>query len=373
MAARRALAPRVRARARGGAGALRREDADVPTRSLRDLARLPIVAAPMAGGPTTVELVREVGAAGGLGFVAAGYRRADAVAGDVRRLRAESTDAFGVNVFVPGAPTSEPAALATYVDSLRADAARLGVELGEARWDDDDWDAKVSLLLDDPVPAVSFTFGCPPGALVAELQARGTLVIATVTSEREAKVAVSTGVDALCAQGVEAGAHRGSFDNQPGEVVGLRALELVAKLAPGGVPVVAAGGIVDATEAQAALAAGAVAVQCGTAFLLCDESGTSATHRASLRDERFTETAFTRAFSGRSARGLVNEMMRANPDAPTAYPEINNATRPLRAVAAAAGDADRVSLWAGTGWRRAVAAPARDVVARLAAGIPTNW
>jgi nitronate monooxygenase len=206
---------------------------------------------------------------------------------------------------------------------------------------------------------------------VASLRQRGSLVIATVTTLAEAEIAASTGVDALCAQGTEAGAHRGTFENRVGADGGLPVLGLVAAVTSSmSTPVIAAGAIMDAADVSAAMAVGASAVQCGTAFLLCDESGTGATHRAALRDGRFTETAVTRAFSGRPARGLRNAFMRDHDErAPAAYPEVNNATRPLRAAAAATGDADRMSLWAGTGWQRAEPGPAGAVVERLAAGV----
>jgi nitronate monooxygenase len=344
----------------------RRDDRPV---TFADVMDGPVVVAPMAGGPSTVELVRAAGAAGALGFVAAGYRSATALAADVAALRSTGTGAFGVNVFVPGGPTSDPDGLQRHLAAIAADAARLGAELAAATWDDDDWDAKLALLLDDPVPVVSFTFGCPERHVVRSLQQRGTVVVATVTTAAEADVAEAAGVDALCAQGLEAGAHRGTFAADGELHAGLPTLELVRALTAGTrLPVVAAGGIMDEADVAAALAAGAVAVQCGTAFLLCDESGANATYRAALVDDRFTETALTRAFSGRPARGLRNAFIADHPDAPAAYPEVNNATRPLRAAAAAAGDPDRMSLWAGEGWRRAATGPAATVVARLAAG-----
>jgi nitronate monooxygenase len=336
--------------------------------SLRDLSRVPILIAPMGGGPSTPELVVAAAEAGALGILAAGYRSAAATAEEMASVRRATSAAFGVNVFVPGRPTTDERALTDYLAEIRGDAARHDVELAAPSWDDDDWDAKIALLLDDPVATVSFTFGCPSREIVAALQARRTIVVATVTSPQEAAIAAAAGVDALCAQGVEAGAHRGTFANEPG-MDEHRLGELLALLAATTtLPVIAAGGIMDAVDVTAALAAGAVAVQCGTAFLRCDESGAHPTYKAALGDDRFTETALTRAFSGRPARGLRNAFMREHAGAPPAYPEINNATRPLRAAAARAGDADRMSLWAGEGWRRAASGPAGEVVERLARG-----
>jgi nitronate monooxygenase len=182
-----------------------------------------------------------------------------------------------------------------------------------------------------------------------------------VTSTGEAQTAEAAGADALVAQGVEAGGHQGSFDDHDGERTST--LELVRRLA-GGLPVVAAGGISTREGVEAALAAGAAAAQIGTAFLLADEAGTNEPHRRALREDRVT--ALTRAFSGRTARGLVNDFMREHDaHAPRAYPQVHYLTAPLRARARAAGDAERTNLWAGTGYRDAVAAPAAEIVARL--------
>ena len=192
----------------------------------------------------------------------------------------------------------------------------------------------------------------------------------TVTSTSEADAALDAGADLLCAQGIEAGAHRGTFvDTAPDDE--LPALDLVRAIkARTRVPVVAAGGVMSSTDVNAALEAGATAVQAGTAFLLCDEAGTSPVHRAALADDRFTATALTRAFTGRRARGLVNGFMRRHPSAPSAFPEIHHAARPLRVAAAAAGDDDRVNLWAGTGYRNARSGSVATILDSLAERLP---
>jgi nitronate monooxygenase len=246
---------------------------------------------------------------------------------------------------------------------LAADARQLDTSLGDPAWDDDDWAAKVVDLVNCPVPVVSFTFGPPPDDLVLTLRERGSRVWVTVTDEVEAAQAAKAGPDCLIVQGPEAGAHRGTFANGPGVPDGRGTLELLGAVRQvTGLPLIAAGGIMTSEAVEAALAAGAVAVQCGTAFLRCPQSGAAAAHKAALADPRFGQTAVTRAFSGRPARGLVNEFMRAHEDAPAAYPEINNATRPLRAAASAAGDTDRMSLWAGEGYRLATARPVAEVI-----------
>ncbi len=134
-----------------------------------------------------------------------------------------------------------------------------------------------------------------------------------------------------------------------------------------GLPQVAAGGIMGPRQVRAVLAAGAVAAQCRTAFLRCPESGAHPSHKAALADPRYTATALTRAFSGRPARALVNQFIRDHTDAPAAYPEINNATRPLRAAAAARGDPERMSLFAGQGFRSAAERPTGEIIERLCA------
>jgi nitronate monooxygenase len=327
-----------------------------------DLLGSRVVVAPMAGGPTTPELVIAASQAGALGFLAAGYKTVPAMSAQIAAVRAATPRPFGVNVFVPGVPCSEAEDLARYLKSVGADP-------GDGTWDDDDFVGKVTALLADPPPVVSFTFGCPEAAVISALRDAGTAVVVTVTGPAEALAAAGAGADALCLQGFEAGAHRGTFVNADsfGQDLGLLPL-LDAVRSVCSLPLIAAGGIMSAEQVRAAVAAGAVAAQCGTAFLRCQESGAHPLHKAALADPRYTVTALTRAFSGRPARGLVNQFMLEHADAPAAYPEIHNATRPLRAAAAAAGDTERMSLWAGQGFRSATALAAGEVVALLSAG-----
>ena len=181
--------------------------------TLRALSRWPLVVAPMAGGPSTVDLVVETSRAGALSFLAGGYKTPAALAEEMAAVRAAGVDAFGVNLFVPGAPTADPEGLAAYVALLEADAAVVGAALGEPSWDDDDYAGKVDAVLAAPPAAVSFTFGIPAADVVAALQAAGSAVLLTVTTPEEAVVALRAGPDALCLQGAEAGAHRGSLAN----------------------------------------------------------------------------------------------------------------------------------------------------------------
>lgn len=338
--------------------------------SIRELSTLPVWVAPMAGGPSTTSLAAAAAQAGALGFLAAGYKTVAAVKAEMGALRAAGVDYFGVNVFVPGAPARDRAAVSAYVASLREEAARAGGEVGEPSWDDDGWTEKIALLLDDPPAVVSFSFGCPPPETVAGLRRQGALVAITVTSPGEAEQAARAGADCLVVQGREAGAHSATFTNDGAPDTRPGLLDLLARVAAAtSLPLIAAGGIADAPGVIAALRSGAAAASLGTAFLRCPESGAHPLFKAALADPRFTATAVTRAFSGRPARALVNRFVAVHRDAPAGYPEINNATRPLRAAAAKAGDPDRMSLYAGEGFRAASDRPAADIIGELAAGL----
>jgi nitronate monooxygenase len=330
----------------------------------RDLP-LPIVQAPMAGGPSTPALAAAVSGAGGLGFLAAGYRGAAALGEDLQELRALTGRPFGVNVFVPSPAPADPAVVARYAERLRADARRYGVELGEPRHDDDDWTAKLALLESERVAVASFTFGCPDPGLVARLRAQGTAVWVTITEAEEAAQAAAAGADALVVQGAEAGGHRGSFADADGAgELGLLALLAVVRDAVA-LPLVATGGIADGRGVAAVLAAGAEAAQIGTALMLAPEAATTEGHRRALAAPG--PTRLTRAFTGRRARGLVNPFLAEHSaHAPSAYPEIHHVTAPLRAAARAAGETDVVNLWAGEAHALARAAPAAELVLRWA-------
>jgi nitronate monooxygenase len=324
----------------------------------------PIVQAPMGGGPSTPALAAAVSDAGGLGFLAAGYKSPHAAGEDLRSVRERTARPFGVNVFAPPGPPGDAAAVAGYAERLRPEARRAGVALGQPRHDDDRYEEKVELLAAARVPVVSFTFGCPAAALVGRLQSAGTAVWVTVTTPEEARRAHGAGADALVVQGVEAGGHRGSFDDAaPGELGLLALLQLVAAAVP--TALVATGGLVTGRAVAAVLAAGAAAAQLGTAFMLAPEAATSPAHRDALLAEG--PTALTRAFTGRLARGLVNRFLLEHAgEAPSAYPEVHHLTAPLRAAAREAGDADGFHLWAGEAHTLTAPLPAGELVRRLA-------
>ena len=328
---------------------------------------LPIVQAPMAGGPSTPELTAAALDAGGYGFVAAGYLSVDGLREAISATRALTTLPFGVNLFVPSAP-GDPAQVARYAERLEPEATRFGVELGDPRWDDDDYDAKLEVVESAGIHLVSFTFGCPSAATVERLHRAGCLVAVTVTSVPEAEQGAAVGADGLAVQGTEAGGHQGSFlDLEPATRPLLSLLSDVRAVTD--LPLIGSGGIMSGLDAAAALEAGAVAVQIGTALLCTPEAGTSHTYRLALVEGRYTDTLLTRAFSGRFARGLANEFaLDHEGQAPPAYPEVHHLTRPLRVAATKAGDPSAPNLWAGTGWRAITSEPAGDVIRWIAAG-----
>jgi len=313
----------------------------------------------MAGGPSTPPLAVAVSEAGGLGFVAAGYRTPDALRDDIAQVRAGTSAPFGVNLFVPGAAEVDAAALRAYVESLGPDA-------GEPRADDDAWEAKLELLRADPVAVVSFTFGCPPPEVLSSLREAGSEAWVTVTRPAEARAAAAAGASGLVLQGTEAGGHSAIFDDtaaaEPFSTLALVRLVAAEGL---GLPLVAAGGIVDGPGVAAVLVAGADAAQLGTAFMLCPEAGTNPAHREALTSDR--PTALTRAFSGRLARGIENRFMREHREAPSAYPHIHHATSPMRAAARERGDVDGFNLWAGQTHALARELGAGELVRMLAA------
>jgi NAD(P)H-dependent flavin oxidoreductase YrpB (nitropropane dioxygenase family) len=331
---------------------------------------LPVIAAPMAGGATTPELVVAAARAGSLGFLAGGYLQTTALAQQLSEVRSAGVP-FAVNLFPPGAVQVDEDAFRAYAREIEPEASALGVDLatGAPVQDDDSWQEKLALLLEQPPPLVSFTFAIPPAPDLRALQRAGSTVVQTVTSAREALAAADAGVDALMVQSSRAGGHHATLtpaypDPAPGGLPELiEHVRTVTRL-----PLIAAGGVAASPDVTAAIAAGAEAVAVGTALLLAHESGTAATHRSALLDPARTQTVITRAFTGRPARGLRNAFIeRHEKHAPLGYPAVHHLTSPLRRAAAAAGDAERLHLWAGTGHRSARAEPAAAILIGLAA------
>jgi nitronate monooxygenase len=331
--------------------------------------RLPIVAAPMAGGPTTVALAGAVASVGGFPFLAGGYKTPEELAAEVAQLSALGVP-FGVNLFVPTRDQPDEAAIGAYAAELQPEADTYGLRLDPSPVaDDDQWGEKLALWTAHPVPVVSLTFGLPDRADLAALQRSGARVLATVTTPEEALTARDAEVDGLIVQGSDAGGHSATFDPASAPEP-IDTADLVRRVRQAvGLPVIAAGGVDGPDAVRHLLAAGAQAVAVGTLLLRTDEAGTLPTHKAALADPAFTETVITRAFTGRPARALLNGFItRHQGSAPVGYPAVHHLTRALRQAAAKAGDADRLHLWAGTGYRHAPTGPAADVISRLAEG-----
>jgi nitronate monooxygenase len=326
---------------------------------------IPIVQAPMAGGPSTPALTAAVADAGGYGFIAAGYLSAEALREVIDKTRSLTGAPFGVNLFVPSEP-GDAAAVAAYAVTLRLESERFGAALGEPRWDDDGYDAKLDVVESARVHLASFTFGCPTTAIVDRLHRADVQIAVTVTSADEARLASDAGADLLAVQGTEAGGHQASFAKlAANDRPLLSLLDQVRETSD--LPMIGAGGVMTGNDAAAVMATGAMAVQIGTALLCANEAGTSDVYRYALLEQAYPDTIVTRAYSGRFARGLANRFaLEHDRNAPQAYPEVHHLTRPLRAAATLAGDSSIPNLWAGTGWRQVTAEPAGAIVRRIA-------
>jgi nitronate monooxygenase len=331
---------------------------------------LPIVQGPMAGGITTPALVAAVSEAGGLGSLGAAMLSPSRIESEVAAVRALTRRPFAVNLFVLDEPDAHPRdGVDAAIERLAAWRGRLGlgVQTPPAAFCES-FRAQLDTVTRLAPPVVSFTFGVLSADGVRALHRAGCRVIGTATNLAEARAWEAAGADAICAQGAEAGGHRGTFIGGFEEGA-IGTVALVPRLADAvGVPVIAAGGIMDGRGIAAAFALGAQGVQLGTAFLACEESGAHPGWKSRLgrADERGTR--LTRVFSGRPARGLVNDFMdthRADEAAVPAYPVQNALTAELRAAAGRVGDTDSMSLWAGQGAAMARPLPAAVLVRLL--------
>lgn len=341
--------------------------------------RIPIIQAPMLGA-STAEMAAAVCRAGGLGSLAPGLSPA-ALTQAVEGLRRVTDRPFAVNLFVLDAARTDDGQVAAALERLAPYHRELGLPPPRvpARWAED-FGAQLDAVVACAPAVASFTFGCLSAAQVARLHAAGTAVIGTATTVAEARAWAAVGADAVCAQGSEAGGHRGTF-LRPVEQSLIGTMALVPAIRDAvEIPVIAAGGIMDGRGIAAALSLGAWAVQLGTAFLLADEAATNPAWRraitatAAARTEGAgaadgeDPTRLTRAFSGRTARGIENRFMRelraVEPELPD-YPVQNALTQELRAAASRAGKADFLSLWAGQGVRKARAVGSEQLVREL--------
>ncbi len=326
---------------------------------------VPVVAAPMSGGPTTPTLVLAAARSGSAGSLAAGYKTARELSEQIVEVRA-GTGAFGVNLFSPNPEPVDPAAYAAYRELLLPLAESYGVDLPPTPVEDDDgWQAKVDVLVAAAPPLVSFTFGLPEPAGAAALRRAGCTLVQTVTSAEEALQSVEAGMDALIVQSADAGGHWGTFTPaRPPER--LRLPDLVrAVRAVTGLPIMAVGGIGTSSDVAAALDAGAQAVAVGTLLLLAPEAGTNPAHRAGFGQDRGGPVT-TSAFSGRPAGGLPNAFLAAyDGRGPLGYPAVHHLTSPIRKAAAAQANPEHVNLWAGSGYRGVAQRPAGEILQAL--------
>jgi len=323
----------------------------------------------MGGGPSTPELVAAVSNAGGLGSLGAAYQTADQIIDAIRRIRALTSRPFNVNLFAGGWSADQAFDAGPMLEQLAEVHERLGLPAPVAPMPvPDPFPAQLEAVLDARPPIFSFTFGIPDRDAMSRLKARGVAILGAATTVEEARQLERAGVDAVVAQGAEAGAHRGTFLDSF-ETSMVPTLDLVRATAGAiGIPVIASGGLMDGRDIVSAIGAGASAAQLGTAFLPCPECGAPEVHKRAILAAQQDTTVITRAFSGRPARGLKNAFIASlddRQDTILPYPLQNALTRPMRTAAAQQGLADYLSLWAGQGVARARAMPAGDLVARL--------
>jgi nitronate monooxygenase len=335
---------------------------------------LPIVQAPMAGVQGSA-LAVAVSNAGGLGSLPCAMLGPDAMRKELDAIRAQTTRPFNVNFFCHTPPVPSAEHEAAWRTALAPYYQELGVDVGTTAGGSSrtPFDLAAADVLEEFRPAVvSFHFGLPSPALLARVRGWGAKVLSSATTVEEARWLEARGVDAVIAQGLEAGGHRGMFlsddlDTQIGTLALVPQIVSAVK-----VPVIAAGGIADARGVQAAMALGAAGVQIGTAYLLCPEATTSPLHRAALKSKRARLTALTNVFSGRPARGIVNRLMRELgpmcPSAP-AFPLAAAAIAPLRARAERQGSGDFSPLWSGQNPSGCKEVPAAQLTRELAAGL----
>jgi len=329
----------------------------------------PILLAPMAGSGGTPELAAAVSNAGGLGAWGGAYSKPDDIAAAIRRIRQLTARPFNINLFAGGYDTDRRVDPLPMLEIMREAHARLGLPPPALPpVPSDPFDEQLEAVLEARPPVFSFTFGIPASAQIAALKRRGIAVSGTATTLAEARQLEQAGIDAIVAQGAEAGAHRGTFA-APFEDSMIPLATLVREIgASVKLPVIASGGIMDGRDVAAALKLGAAAVQLGTAFLPCPESGAPPAYKRALLDARTDTTVITRAFSGRPARGLTNAfiaMVEGKEDAILPFRQQNDLTRPMRNASGQQGVVDFISLWAGQGVARSRTLPAADLVNML--------
>lgn len=333
----------------------------------------PIVQAPMAGGATTPELIAAVSNAGGLGSLGAGMTAPEVLTEQIDSIKALTDRAFAVNLMVltEAEWTTLDAPIPEWLAAYYADNV---LEIALPEKPAQSFADQFQVLLNNPVPVASFTFGIISREQVNALHKVGTKVIGTANHPLEAQAWAEIGADAVCVQGVEAGGHRGGWlALSEADQLGLLTLLNQTKRVTN-IPLIAAGGIMTATAITAAQIASAEMVQMGTAFLTTHESGISAAYKGTLlkvaNGDRAATTRLTRLFSGKPARALDNDYLRTyqafdNQDTLPPYPQLNAMTRTMRATAGKQGDVEHLSMWAGQGVSLVRSESVAELIARL--------
>lgn len=327
----------------------------------------PLIQAPMAGGITTPKLVSSVSNAGALGSLAAGYLHPDEIKKSIEKIRALTQKPFAVNLFIPEKYEATETELQSACRDINNACLELDINIHPPLPPyAPNFDEQVSLVLQNQISIVSFTFGILSDEWIAILKNKNVTLIGTATHLQEAKLLQNAGVDIVVLQGIEAGGHRGTFiydeesHQQP-------VFDLVAEIASSvSIPVVAAGGIMNCDDVKKAMEAGASAVQIGTAFITSFESGASETYKKKLLSQVKNNTVLTRAFSGKYARGINNTFIERMKDKHILdYPIQHALTGSMRKIASEKNNPEYMSLWAGVGVAHCIESTASEIVKKL--------
>lgn len=333
----------------------------------------PIIQAPMAGGVTSAELVAAVSNAGGLGMIGAGYLSPGQLKTQIKDIKKLTNKNFGVNLFVPNVYSADEQKLRLSKEQLQSMESELGIKdakisLPTYEQDIETFEEMLNIIIEEKIPICSFTFGLPSSKQVTKLKENSSIIIGTATTVREAMMNEAAGMDAVVIQGSEAGGHRGTFaaEDQKG-LIGL--MSLIPQVADHvKIPIIAAGGIMDARGLLAAKYLGAMGVQMGTAFLVCEESGANKHHKRAILEATEDQLVMTKAFSGKMARGINNRFIQKFHDAEEQlpdYPLQNELTKAVRKAAGASGNPEYMSLWAGQSPRLAAKLTASELIDKI--------
>lgn len=342
-----------------------------PNTKITELLKInfPIIQAPMAGGATTPELIAAVSNAGGLGSLGAGYMTANEIRNAIKQIRELTNKPFGINLFIPETHQASDEQMEVARKIIQEACFELDIHIKPCQPPfTPSFEEQMNVILEEKVPVFSFTFGVPNIEWIENFKKNGTLLIGTATSVEEAIILENNAIDAVVAQGSEAGGHRGTFVGKAEDAfdsISLLVPRIVKRIK---IPVIAAGGIMNASGIYSAIRLGASAVQMGTVFLCCHESGIHPFYKKLLLSAKQGGTKLTRAFSGKSARGIVNKFMtrmQLHENVILDYPIQNALTSMMRKEASRKSLTDFMSLWAGENAHLCKALPASQLVQEL--------